>query len=71
VRPAASLAPEFGAWRRRPPVAARCGCRVDFVALGAGEYAMVFSECAAGASCPVMRYVVWEIDRTRDEVAAL
>lgn len=68
---ALSLVPDLDAWRQRSPVEARCGCRVDFVALGRNEYALVFSPCERGESCQVVRYVAWEIDRTRAEVSAL
>lgn len=68
------LAPDAGAWTRRPPIEARCGCRVDFLQVDVDEYAMVLSGCARGSACPVVRYVAWEINRTYgrvvDEIAA-
>lgn len=59
----------MSAWTERPPIEAECGCRVDFLALGDGEYAFVLDECELGVACPVARFVVREIDRTRASLA--
>lgn len=65
------LVEQWEAWTERPPIQARCGCRVDFLAIGPDEYAFTLTECALGDSCPVVRWVWWEIDRTREAFALM